>query len=183
MWLYQFFNSYITPVETTTQHGTIYGTVFSNIAELNGNYDNNPNEIEFGIVLGVGSRSDQIGWNGWDNINGRNWYCDDCYLTQTTSLAQNPEAHNDGSFFGPTEWWNMGIGDLASPGVYFQCLNYPIWRGNECGNTPATPLSSVIQVSNQSLVPLTGTETVRINNAQGNWIVQFPSSGSLAPLK
>ena len=65
----------------------------------------------------------------------------------------------------------MFVGLPGGTTTYTDCLNHASWTSakNECGNTPANPINSVIHVSGQSLRSSAGTETVTIDNAKGTW--------------
>jgi hypothetical protein len=150
--------------------GPTFGTLITNSSWLGDTYNGPaPNSIVYGVLLpNDDPLSSTAGWNGWsfvgDYFTG-NLNCTNCHLTQTTAIGMDGPHPGDGSVFGPVQWSNMVVGDAAA-GVYSTCANAPSWTngGNECGNTPASPLNSVIQVSNQSLTTM-GTDTVTINNA------------------
>ena len=104
-------------------------------------------------------------WNGT---------CDGCRVSATTSIGQQADSKNCGDFFGPVGWSGEIIyGSDATLQPFAQWLDYPGWThtpNNECGNTPASPLNSVIEVSNQSLSAQGGKEAVIINDGSGTWL-------------
>src|ERR1700729_577580 len=149
IYLYQYFFSYVSVIGTGTPIKWV--TVFTNISVLN-----DYSEIEYGILLSGN------GWKGWLPDT-----CPDCHFIQTTSIAQPSDQKGNGAFFGPDTWSNMNAGGSTAPVPYTDCINYPIWEGNECGNTPPSPLNTVIEISDQTLTGSSPTETVIINNSSG----------------
>jgi hypothetical protein len=141
----------------------LFDTIFSTVLSTS------TGAVIFGLELpSADSNSPTAGWRGWTGLPPTGLPgCQQCYYSQTTSIALANPNNTGNDSYGPVQWSGMQIQfDADSPEsiAYSECLNYPAWSiaVNECGATPADALDSTIQVSNQSLNNNFGTDTVSI---------------------